>query len=483
MSRALTPLSANTLQTLRELFGPGQCITDPSFLSRIARKHAEGMDSDRIEALVFALDAEQICSLMRLATERRFAVTPRSSSAHDSDCSAPIRGGVLLCLERMHRVLALDASTMVAEAEPGATLRDLRHAAAAKGLFLPPDPGGRDERSIGGMVAAQTVMSTRIHRGLPRDFVLGLDAVLPNGELMTSGIHARTRSKGYDLEHLLVGSQGALGIITRVVLKLMPPPSPAGSVVAVFADLESAMACASRILLREGCSSVIKFYDRACLELVCDLLPFVLRSDTGVALSVETHDTYEPMNGRLQLLAEICRQGGASQALPAEDDAVRRRLDSAWQLIQARICDHAVCAVVHATVPLRSIAAFVAALPSLEARHGVRSYVRGYADIGNLQLFFRAPKTENTRHVDCAVLDCLQSILSHGGSVSSESCAGMDTMLFPHLESSSLHMKLRHGIKRLFDPLDLLNPGKLFFAPASCVPDTRRPVPGKARTS
>ncbi len=252
MLAAYAPLDDQTLAALQDIFGPDNCVTDQETLAPLCRDEGGLEAPGCAEAAVWGANAEQISRLMRLANEKGFAVTPRGAGSGLAGGVCPVHGGVLLCLERMNRILAIDTENLVAEVEPGVITKDLRDAAAAQGLFYPPDPASLDTSSIGGNAATNAGGPACVKYGATRDYVLGLEAVLPSGECITAGVRTRKGVVGYDLAHLLVGSEGTLGVITKLVLKLVPLPPETRALAAVFADLETAMQCVTQILVRKA---------------------------------------------------------------------------------------------------------------------------------------------------------------------------------------------------------------------------------------
>jgi len=468
MSLSFAPLDAATLETLADIFGASGCATDPEALRPLCRDEGGLPDAGCAEAAVWPTNADQISRLLRLANEKRFAVTPRGAGSGLAGGICPVHGGVILCLERMNRILNIDTQNLVAEVEPGVITRDLRDAAAAKGLFYPPDPASLDTSSIGGNAATNAGGPACVKYGTTRDYVLGLEAVLPSGEPIAAGVRTRKGVVGYDLAHLLVGSEGTLGVITKLVLKLVPLPPATRALAALFADLESAMNCVTQILVRGHLPSALEFMDHSCLELVGDMLPFHLPDglDNGAMLLLELDGPEALIAEEMQAVAGICQELGALELLPAADETSRQELWRVRRQVSVRI--HESCEVYvpeDVVAPIGRIAALVAALPGIEAAHGVRIFAFGHAGDGNIHLNITAQDAADAPRVEAAVLDALRLTLSLGGTMSGEHGVGLAKMRFLPLELSPCSLELQRGIKRLFDPNDVLNPGKLFPAP------------------
>lgn len=460
------PLSATVLEELRRIFGPEACVTAPEELGRLGRDEGGGEFGGCAEAAVYATDTAQISALLRLANQERFAVTPRGAGTGLSGGLCPCQGGVLLCLERMNRILSIDTENLVAEVEPGVITHALREAARAKGLFYPPDPASLESSSIGGNAATNAGGPACVKYGTTRDYVLGLEAVLPNGEVIAAGVRTRKGVVGYDLAHLLVGSEGTLGVITRLILKLVPLPPAARGMVALFPDMTAAMRCVTQILVRGYLPSALEFLDQSCLALVGELLPFAPPAEAGAMLLIEVDGPDKLLDEQLDAIGAICAELGALVQLPARDEEQRRRLWWVRRQVSTRIHESsAVFVPEDVVVPLGRIAQLVALLPAIEARHGVRVYAFGHAGDGNIHLNFTAQRGEQAPAVERAVLDALREVLSLGGTISGEHGVGLAKLPFVHLELSPASLALQRGIKALFDPNNILNPGKLFPEP------------------
>ena len=262
-------------------------IDDPGALEEFGRDKTPGA-FHRPELVVEASEASPIQALLRLANDCRFPVVPRGLGTGLAGGAIPVCGGVVLSLARMNRIIAIEPRDMIAVVEPGVRNLDLKNAAQEYGLFYPPDPASNDICSVGGNAATNAGGPACVKYGTTRDYILGLEAVLPNGKLIRAGVQTRKGVVGYDMTRLLVGSEGTLGIITKLIVRLIPLPADVTALVALFPKLTSAMETITTILMRGHMPSTLEFMDSRCMQLVGDILPFSgVKKEAGAMLLVE----------------------------------------------------------------------------------------------------------------------------------------------------------------------------------------------------
>ncbi|MHC1699434.1 MAG: FAD-binding oxidoreductase [Humidesulfovibrio sp.] len=419
-------------------------------------------------AVLLAQSEEQVVRLVGLANAHNFAVIPRGAGTGlAGGCLATAGGGVpgvVLDLTAMNRILRIDTKSLTATVEPGVITGDLRAAAKAVGLFYPPDPASLATSSIGGNAATNAGGPACVKYGTTRDYVLGLRAVLPTGELIRAGVNTRKGVVGYDLTRLLVGSEGTLGVITELTLKLIPHPRAAACVAAVFADLNAAMRAIIAIMTRGHLPSAAEFLDARCLALVGDLLPFAVAGGQSALVLMEADGDANQVRREADGMEAICRELGATHILPsATDDADREAIWAVRRSVSTRI--HEACAVYlpeDIAVPIGRIAEMVAALPGVEARHGVTIYAFGHAGDGNIHLNLTAPDEALRPRVEAAAEDCVRLALGLGGTISGEHGIGQVKRGLLPLEIGPVSLRLQRGLKALLDPRNVLNPGKIF---------------------
>jgi glycolate oxidase len=415
------------------------------------------------ELIVEATDVPPVQALLRLANECHFPVTPRGLGTGLAGGAVPVLGGVVLSLARMNRIIAVEPRNMIAIVEPGVLNLDLKNAVRDHGLFYPPDPASNDTCSIGGNAATNAGGPACVKYGTTRDYILGLEAVLPNGELISTGVRTRKGVVGYDMTRLLVGSEGTLGVITKLILRLIPRPSSVTTLVALFPKLGPAMETITTILMRGQMPSTLEFMDSRCLELVGDLLPFQGVKEAGAMLLIESDGEPEQILREIEVIRKICLEGGASDALVAMDADQRVRMWEVRKAISLRIEEHSPLDIQEdIVVPLGRIAEFVECLPEYEDAHGVKIYAFGHAGDGNIHLSVTAGSRDVLKSAEAAVIEIIRKVLAMGGTMSGEHGVGFAKQPFLPLELSPESIRLQRSIKLLFDPNLIMNPGKIF---------------------
>jgi len=456
------PITPETVARIREAVGDNAVVSDPEKLKDFGK---DATDLYRLpDLLVEPVSAEQIQSLLRLANACRFPVTPRGLGTGLTGGAVPVSGGVLLSLAKMNRILSIDTNDLLAIVEPGVVTGDLKKAAYAKRLFYPPDPASVDTCSIGGNAATNAGGASCIKYGTTRNYILGVEVVLPLGEMIQAGVRTRKGVVGYDLAQLLIGSEGTLGVITRLFVKLIPLPPAATTLVALFPDLSAAMKAVTAILTSGHLPSAIEFMDDQCLELVGDLLPFAGVEESKAFLLVETDGAPKVIQREIEQMGEICLNHEAADVFLAPDSQKRSQMWEVRRQISLRIEEHAPVYVPEdVVVPLGRIAEFIEKLPRLAESFGMKIYSFGHAGDGNIHLNITAGSRDLIQRVEEGIEAVLRLVLSMGGTISGEHGIGFVKKHLLPLELHPESIRLQQEIKRAFDPNLILNPGKVFL--------------------
>jgi len=459
--KSFSPLTASVAEEIRRIVPPERVIHDRERLEPYSRDAGE--DQFFPDMVLEVLSPEEIGAILRLANRHRFPVTPRGLGTGLAGGAVASHGGVVLSLAKMNRILSLEADNLIAVVEPGVVTKDLKDAACERGLFYPPDPASVDTCSIGGNAATNAGGTSCVKYGTTRDYILGLEAVLPTGEIVHAGVRTRKGVVGYDLVHLLVGSEGTLGIITRLIIRLLPRPRAVATAVAFFPRLSAVMEAVQAILTRGYLPSAVEFLDRACLELVGDLLPFPDAKKAGAFLLVETDGHPDFIFREIEEMGMICAEKGAGEVLLAPDSQKRARLWEIRREVALRIEHHAEVQVPEdIAVPIGGIAEFVSGLPDFENACGMKVYAFGHAGDGNIHLILTAENRGLRDRMDQGIRGILEKVISMGGTISGEHGIGLAKRRFLPLELSPVSIRIQRGIKNLFDPGGILNPGKIF---------------------
>jgi D-lactate dehydrogenase (cytochrome) len=456
------PIDAALAAELSKRFGPAFSMLDAD--RRAASEDASGI-LRLPEAVMTAKTLEDIQELVRLANLHGFPVTPRGAGTGLAGGALAEHGGVVLSMAEKNRILDVDPVNMLAVVEPGAVTGRIREAARQKGLFYPPDPASLDKSTIGGNAATDAGGPACVKYGVTRDYILGLEAVLPNGELIRTGVATRKGVVGYDLTRLLVGSEGTLGIITKLILKLIPHPRAVRTALALFPDPGKAVAAVGAVMTSGVTPSCVELMDHRCLTLVSELVPFAPRGGQTSLLLVETDGDEAAAEADMACVVDACRKMSAMEVLPAADAATRERMWDVRRQISTRIHEAAALYVSEdVAVPLAYIPELIAAVQMLEREFGLSVYAFGHAGDGNIHLNMIAENIEpDTRErMDRLVERVLNTVLNLNGTISGEHGLGLAKKRFAPLELSPASLNLQRGIKKLFDPMMILNPGKIF---------------------
>jgi glycolate oxidase subunit GlcD len=457
-----TRLDENIIGLIRDQIGEAAVVTDPEKLAACGKDGTVAAFA-MPELVVEAGNAGQVQALLRLANRHHFPVIPRGLGTGLAGGAVPVRGGVVLSLAKMNRIVAIEPENMVAVVEPGVLNKDFKEAVRACGLYYPPDPASYDTCSLGGNAATNAGGPSCVKYGVTRDYILGLEAVLPSGELLRTGVRTRKGVVGYDLTRLLVGSEGTLGVITGLTLRLIPHPPAVTTLVALFSGLRQAMEAVRTLLMKGHIPCAAEFLDRRCLELVGDMLPFPGAREAGALLLIEADGDPEVISREIEAIGMICSDGGAGQVLMAPDARRREQMWEVRRAVSLRIEEkYPVDLHEDVVVPLGRIADFVAGLPEFERRHGMKIYSFGHAGDGNIHLNITADRPDARERVEAGIEEILKRVLALGGTMSGEHGIGYLKKTFLPLELSPQSMEIQRAIKMIFDPANILNPGKIF---------------------
>ena len=418
------------------------------------------------EALVMPATAAEVSAVMAYCHARHIPVTPRGAGTGLCGGAVPIYGGVLLSTQRMNRILALDRDNLCVTAEPGVLLMELAAFALENDLFYPPEPGEKSA-TLGGNVMTNAGGMKAVRYGVTRDYVLGMEVVLPDGRVLELGGKLSKNSSGYSLLHLMIGSEGTLGVVTKLILRLIPKPAKTISLLVPFDSLEDCIGTVPKLLTSNLNPTAVEFMQR---EVIIESETYLGTSfpdksaDVYLLLSFDggSLDEVERMCARA---AEICIASGARDVLYAD---TTERLAGLWgargaflEAIKSSTGEMDECDVV---VPRNQIPAFVTFTNSLERELGVRIRYFGHAGDGNIHIYVcrdSLPEAEWTQKLDAAMQRLYKKAAQLAGKVSGEHGIGHAKIGFLRESEGALYMELIAGVKRAFDPTGILNPGKV----------------------
>jgi len=417
------------------------------------------------DAVVFPGSAAEISQVLKLANRRRFPVTPRGAGTGRSGGAVPVKGGVVLVLTRLNRILEINRRDLVAVVEPGVITGRLKAAVAEQGLYYPPDPSSAEFCTIGGNVAECAGGAVAVQHGVTRDYVLGLQVVLPTGEIIEAGTRTMKGVVGYDLTRLFLGSEGTLGVITRIILRLVSKPAARQTLAAGFGTLAAAAEAVTQILLSGLAPTALEFMDRVTLSCVRELLPFAVPPGAAALLLMAVDGHPRDVAERAARMARFCREQGARPVIRAKTPAEAEQLWKARQVISPALLKVKPQKVSEdVAVPLGAIPALIAGLQEIARRRGLIIPCYGHAGDGNIHvnLLYDQGLPAERQAVGKAVEEIFTLVRELNGTLSGEHGIGLTKAPYLGMELSEEVIALQRRLKQAFDPQNIMNPGKIF---------------------
>ncbi|MEN9600464.1 MAG: hypothetical protein RIS56_70 [Verrucomicrobiota bacterium] len=414
--------------------------------------------------VVFARDTADIQAVLRLAQRTQTPVVTRGSGTGLSGGSLPVPGCIVLCTVRMNRILEVDPANLTLLTEPGATTLQIAEAAAAVGLFYPPDPGSMKISTIGGNVAENSGGLRGLKYGITRNYVMGLEVVLPDGEILFTGNKCVKDVAGYSLKDLFIGSEGTLGVITRILLRLIPQPAAKQTLVATFDAMDAAAQTVSDIIAAKIIPCTLEFLDRTTLRCVEDYAKIGL-PDCEALLLMETDGHPAQVADEAARMEEIARANGCLAIRRAADEAEANALAGARRSAFSALARVAPTTILEdATVPRSELARMIRFVDQVAKKHRLRIGTFGHMGDGNLHPTFLTDErnTEEMHRVHLAFREIFDEAIRLGGTITGEHGVGVAKKEFLPKFLGDASMRVMRGLRRELDPQGILNPGKMF---------------------
>jgi glycolate oxidase len=416
------------------------------------------------DLVVFPGSAGEVADVLRLATAHGIPVVPRGAGTNLCAGTVAIRGGIVLVLTRLDRLLEINAEELLAVCQPGLATAELAAAAAGRGLLYPPDPGSRTVSTIGGNVATCAGGLRGLKYGVTRNYVLGLEAVLPTGEVIRTGGRMWKDVAGYDLTRLLTGSEGTLGVITEVTVALLPMPAASRTGVAYFPSLAQAADAVRRILADGVVPATLEFLDRKCIGVVEDFAQLGLRRDVGALLLFGDDGSAQEVDANLTRIIGHAQAAGAVEVTTAKEVAESEALLAARRCCLPALSRLGSLTILEdAGVPRPKIAEMVTRIDEIADRYRLVIATFGHAGDGNLHptCVLDATDEDAIERAHLAFRDIFRAAIQLGGTITGEH--GVGAAKLPYLGEclGADQLALLRRIKAAFDPAGILNPGKL----------------------
>jgi glycolate oxidase len=458
-------MDTKILRELGLIVGERDLLTSPEDLVCYSYDASQPTLDQLPSAVLNADSTEEVAAIVRLANRRRFAVVPRGSGTNLSGGAIPLRGAVVLNLGRMKRILELDADNLTATVEAGVITDQLLAAVEAEGLLYPPDPASSSVSSIGGNVAENAGGLRGLKYGVTGDYVLGLEVVLPTGEVIVTGGKCFKDVAGYDLTSLFVGSEGTLGVVTKITVRLIPPPQAKRTLLALYRQVEEASRSVSGIIAAHLIPATLEILDGTTIRYVEEFKGLGLPVDLGAILLIEVDGRPTEVEEESSRVAEICRSLGATEVSIASSE------EEALQLREARKAALPALARVRpttiledVTVPRSQLAPMVKKVREIAQHHDVSIAVFGHAGDGNLHPTCMTDERdrEEMERVQAALTEIFATALELGGTITGEHGIGLKKRPFLPQAVGQARLEAMVRIKNVLDPQGILNPGKIF---------------------
>jgi glycolate oxidase len=458
---------AQIVERLEAIVGPEHVYTDRERLTPYTHDETPGLEAWP-EVVVRPGCTAEVAAVVRLAAAERVPVTPRGGGQGLSGGAVPTAGGIVLSLERLNRILEIDQDNLMVTVEPGVVTGDLHRAVEAEGLFYPPDPASLDSCLLGGNIAEGAGGPRAVKYGTTKDYVAGLEVVFPNGEVVTLGGKLVKNVAGYNLVQLIVGSEGTLGIVTRMTLRLLPLPKAQIDLLVPFEDFQHAADTVSAIIARCIVPTTIEFMEREVVKASERLLnkevPF---SDAAATLLIQiTGRRQEEVEADMEEVGDLCLDHGALDVLVAQDRATRDRLWEARRvIIEALKHESPINRTEDVSVPRAAIPALLQGVHEIGERVGLRLLSFGHAGDGNVHVNLMKDDLPDDLWQEClteAQRELYHLALSLGGTITGEHGIGATRRGYLAEAIGPEAVAIMRTIKDAIDPLGIMNPQKVF---------------------
>lgn len=453
------------LTELAAIVGQEHLLTSPEEL--VCYSYDSTFAEELPDAVINPVSTQEVSAILKVAHRAGIPVIARGMASGLAAGTVPLNGGLVLNLTRMNRILEIDAENMTATAQAGVITADLAAAVEAQGLFYPPDPASIRQSTLGGNVACNSGGPSCLKYGVTGDYVMALEAVLADGRVLRTGNKCIKDVTGYDLVHLLVGSEGTLAVITEITVRLLPKPEAKRTALAIFEDIAQASRAVNDILLAGVLPSTLEILDETAVNCVEQYMHMGLDCTADAMLLVETDGHPESAEREIEVVAEVCRKGGARDVQVAHDQAEREDLWRARRSISPSLGRvHPNKLGEDIVVPRSAIPSMVVRIKQIALQYDLPIVIFGHAGDGNLHpnILFDKRDPEEWERVEAAVADLFAAAVELGGTLSGEHGVGLLKKPYLEMALGPLAVEVMQSIKRALDPKGILNPGKVLPA-------------------
>ena len=418
------------------------------------------------DVIIFPGSEKEVVQILQLASKEKLIVVPRGAGSGMTGGAVPVKGGLVMVTNRMNKIFDVDENNFLVKVQPGAIVSDIHKSVEEKGLFYPPDPASSSVCTIGGNIGECAGGPRAVKYGVTRDYVLGLRAVLPSGEVIETGVSTAKGVAGYDLTRLIVGSEGTLVVVTLITLKLLPKPETVKTMAVFFDSIQKAAKTVSGIMKEAVVPRCVEYMDEACLDLIKDHLSFELPESIKAMLIIELDGDVNSVEKDAQNIKTLCFSYKALEVMVAKDKTEAQKLWDARKALSPilyKIANNKINEDI--VVPIDKIPDMVQVTQNIQETSGLKVVSFGHAGDGNIHcnIMYNKADENELKRAKKAVDELFDATLNLGGTITGEHGVGLTKMKYLIQEVGPTQIALMKGIKKVFDPQNILNPGKIFL--------------------
>jgi len=453
-------LSPDAVQKFISIVGPERCKTAREDLLTYA--YDAYVHEFLPDAVLLPQSTQEVVAIMKLASAGNIFVTPRGAGSGLGSGSLAKKGGIVLSFSGMNRILEINTANRYAVVEPGVVIAEFQRAVEKLNLFYPPDPGSANVATMGGAVVMNAGGMRGVKYGVTRDYVLGLEVILPSGEVMGTGAVTAKDVTGYDLTRLICGSEGTLALVTKVIVRLLPKPKTKRTLQAIYNNLDDAGNTVARIIEAGIIPATLELMDQTIIKALEDFAHLGLPLDAAAVLLIDVDGEPETVEKQAAVVAEFCKNQGARDVRVSQSEKENEQLWVARRAAFGAIARvRPTCIIEDATVPVSLLASAIKKILEVGERNRVQIAVLAHAGDGNLHPFFLCDQRdkEEMARVERAMDDLVDYAMSVGGTLSGEHGIGIAKAKYLPRQLSETSLRMMRAIKKTFDPQGILNPG------------------------
>ena len=462
-----TPINQKIINELSAISGEGNLFTDQESIFKYSKDETEDL-SFYPDVVIKPKNVEEISAILKYCNEHLIPVTPRGGGTGLSGGALPVHGGVVLSLERFNKIIEIDERNLQATVEPGVITEEFMNTVAEKGLLYPVDPSSKGTCFIGGNMAHGSGGPRVVKYGTIREYVLNFEVVLPNGDIIWTGANTLKYASGYNLTQLMIGSEGTLGIITKIVLKLIPQPKHDILLLASFPSNEDACAAVSAIFRAGITPSALEFMERKGVEWVVEFdgINFNIDPNAQAYLLIEVDGSnLDLLFSDCEQINEVLEQHQCLDVLFADSSAQKEELWKMRRTMAVSVKSNSVYKEEDTVVPRAELPKLISGIKEIGGKYGFDSVCYGHAGDGNLHVnIIKAAMSDEdwNNKLKHGIKEIFELTVALGGTISGEHGIGLVQKEYMAVKYSDIHLNLMRGIKQVFDPNGILNPDKIF---------------------